>query len=390
MKAQIKKFYSEYLSKYVQFIFNIFKKGPSRFVSAKSIPVSENYDGLSITETYNIDNVSFKPPFCLKELSQEKYLENFPNRESLEKNGPTDKEVGIISASKVTVVFPGYFPLWEGKIFEEATASLRFSRLTNIYDMIAFLKYELKLMFSKKVPIKKEAIYILGAFPQNYYHWLIQMLPKLRLIENNDELNKLDIVLPQKVKGFVKESLEIVGYSDKVIFLDDGVYEFDKLHMFTRVHSGGIIYPETIEWIKNKFIKQENSPKKRRIYISRQDTKLRRITNEPDIQPILDEYGFETFLLSNYSIKDKVKIFQEAEMVIGPCGSGFTHQVFANENTVVIEIFSDDQVFSYDYLMAMAMKQHYGFLIGSPDGEEMYVEPQKVKEIIELGLSYLN
>lgn len=387
IKTQVNKIYKTYLSNYIKQLFYLLKKGPARFVDASSIPVSQNYQGISHKDIYSFDNVVIKPPFCLQESFQEKYKQEFPNRESLESQKINSHEVGIVSAKNVSVVIPGYFPIFEGKIWKEVTASIRYTNIPTMYDLVDWLKFESKITFTKKKKIEKEAIYFLGSYPGNYFHWLIQMLPKMNIFENDPHLNSLPIILHQNAKEFVKESLEIAGCLDRVIFLEEGVYEFEQLHICTRIHSSFITYPSTIEWIKRNFVTGEKSNKKRRIYISRKDAKIRYITNEEELKPILEKYGFEILTLTDYSIKEKVEIFQEAEIIIGSAGSGFTHQVFANENTVVIEIFSDDHIWYHDYILAVVMNQKYGYLITSKDGQGLYVQPEKMKEIIELGLS---
>jgi capsular polysaccharide biosynthesis protein len=299
--------------------------------------------------------------------------------------------VGTVCLKDVSIDLFTFFHVWKGKAIWEISNHQRAAGLRNLEDLYVMLKLE-SVFLSKKTRIEQESIFILGSFPNNYFHWLIQMLPRISIVENNPLLKDLPIVLPKDMKKYVKESLEIIGYLDKVIFLDIGVYQFDKLHVCTPlwIEHPDITYSQTIEWLRRNFIKQESYSQKRRIYISRKDVTERNITNESDLEPILNEYGFEIITLSNYSVAEQVQLFQEAEMIIGVHGAGLSNLVFATPGCVVIEVFIEKaSKRPYSHISQM-IGLKYGFLIGSKDGNGVYVEAEKFQQIIEQGFSYLN
>lgn len=78
---------------------------------------------------------------------------------------------------------------------------------------------------------------------------------------------------------------------------------------------------------------------KRRLYISRNDAKLRRVINEENIEPLLKRYGFEIVVLKGKPIAEQVRLFQEADAVLAPHGAGLTHIVWSKPGTKVIEFF---------------------------------------------------
>jgi len=75
-----------------------------------------------------------------------------------------------------------------------------------------------------------------------------------------------------------------------------------------------------------------------RIYISREDATVRRVTNEEAVMDLLAEYGFERYRLAELSYAEQVTLFSDAEAIVSPHGSGLLNQIYADD-AVVIELF---------------------------------------------------
>jgi hypothetical protein len=78
---------------------------------------------------------------------------------------------------------------------------------------------------------------------------------------------------------------------------------------------------------------------KRRIYISRNDAKARRVANEEDLAPVLADLGFEVHILKGMPLAEQVRLFQEAEIVTGPHGAGLTNIAWCRPGTKIVEFF---------------------------------------------------
>jgi hypothetical protein len=79
-------------------------------------------------------------------------------------------------------------------------------------------------------------------------------------------------------------------------------------------------------------------PGKRRLLVSRRDASSRRVSNEPELQALLEPAGFETVVLGELSFREQVAAFAEAEMVIAPHGAALANLLFAAPGTVVVEL----------------------------------------------------
>jgi len=77
----------------------------------------------------------------------------------------------------------------------------------------------------------------------------------------------------------------------------------------------------------------------KRIYISRNDARLRRVRNEDRIVSMLEERGFQRVTLKGLPMARQVQFFRQAEAIIGPHGAGLAHTAWCKPGTKVIEFF---------------------------------------------------
>jgi hypothetical protein len=85
----------------------------------------------------------------------------------------------------------------------------------------------------------------------------------------------------------------------------------------------------------------EGERRRRRIYISRNDARLRRVLNEKRLLPMLEALGFERAVLGDLPIARQVALFRQAEIVVAPHGAGLAHIAWCKPGTKVIEFFPD-------------------------------------------------
>jgi len=108
---------------------------------------------------------------------------------------------------------------------------------------------------------------------------------------------------------------------------------------------------QVYSFIRNTLLKTltaEPEVPKRLIYITRNNNKVssdvcvttRCILNEESIIPGLCERGFEILDLKDFSLLDKIQIFQEAKMIITIYGGAMTMGLFANSKSKCVEIYN--------------------------------------------------
>jgi hypothetical protein len=211
--------------------------------------------------------------------------------------------------------------------------------------------------------------------PINYYHWMLDILPRLSLIEQFTEFENIPLILHKELTKFQKETLQLAGVSaERIVCLDNGYYQFDKLYYPSYLGMISSTTKHTASWYRTNFLKKfssQESSTKDFVYISRGDANIRRVLNEEEIKEFLKSIGFEIITPGQVSLQEQIKTFINAKVIVSPHGAGLTNMVFAPPNTTVIEMFpeSKNQVDGSYWTLADSCGHNYAFLTGSIPGQ---------------------
>jgi len=131
---------------------------------------------------------------------------------------PTTGEAGVITAREVDVSFPIGMHRCGGQVFVQA--------LLADY-VLANPKYVIdleRLPLRRKRRVVSEAVLLTLPWHHNFYHWMVEILPRLSLCDSLPELQGLPLLVARSSPRFVRESLALTGYLHRALFLDDGAY----------------------------------------------------------------------------------------------------------------------------------------------------------------------
>jgi hypothetical protein len=171
----------------------------------------------------------------------------------------------------------------------------------------------------------------------NYYHWLVEHLPKLRAIEFYSEHTGQtpDIIVQNNPPDYIRESLDLMGVSEERII------EWNKPAM--RIDTCVVpSYPEpspsNLHWLRDNLaevVPEKRSGFSKKLYISRSHAPKRKISNESATMDVLDKYKIERVYPERYSLLEQILMFKQSDLIIGPHGAGLTNMVWANDTTVI-------------------------------------------------------
>jgi capsular polysaccharide biosynthesis protein len=102
-------------------------------------------------------------------------------------------------------------------------------------------------------------------------------------------------------------------------------------------HNDGVITPGLAPWTRMlKNILNIKSKTKRRIFISRDDARSRKVLNTEKLLMALK--GWETIILEGMSMREQVRYFSEASHIVTTHGAGLVNLLWCDPGTKVIEI----------------------------------------------------
>ena len=171
----------------------------------------------------------------------------------------------------------------------------------------------------------------------NPYHFLFYMVPNFISLDQSREIiyyypNKKNdkisegflALLPANYTRHLEKDPGIDYIPFQNIFPTFQDFTLPILYKFVRQLYIGSVAPQQI--------------KERRIYIQRKAPFGRTFSNDAELQPLLERFGYETIILENLSVKEQVRIVSEAEYIIGGHGAGLSFLVFCHPGTKLIEI----------------------------------------------------
>ncbi len=196
-----------------------------------------------------------------------------------------------------------------------------------------------------------EAIYVGFFAPDNWYHWLLETLPRIwltrRLPKRFEEAPLLIHEATLSVPTMV-ESLKVLEIDRPVVPISSGeMISVETMGwidgMFTMRHharySDGTInlrstfHPEMVNF-RNHLLeimrKRRTNNWPRRIFLDRAG-KPRRY-NRDDVAQLLGEHGFVAVDVGELSFSDQVSLFAGAEAIVGPTGAAWSGILFCESN----------------------------------------------------------
>lgn len=235
----------------------------------------------------------------------------------------------------------------------------------------------------------KRAVSLTCVWASNYFHWFLEILPKLEGIIKflETEPSQLTILVEHNVPAFVIQSLLRLGFqmSDICPIERPFYYKVDELLIPTNRRDNGFTAPGAVRWVREMLREpRPNLPPEwfDRLYISREGAQTRRVVNERDFFQMLIRYGFNTVRPERFDLKDQIKMFSMATHVISAHGAGLTNAIFA-DNPTLIELGTPAYTNPCYYLLAEGMGWDYHYLECQNVGEEdLYVNKDTLSTLL--------
>ena len=206
----------------------------------------------------------------------------------------------------------------------------------------------------------KEAASITLEHNANYCHFLMEGLPRLRILEQCGIGRNVPVYANAK-KPYQRDLLPWFGVPKERLISPAEHPLLQAQRLWVPTYSGyqGKFSQVAIDYLRAVVLPklQEEKPLRppeRKLYISRRDSTSRRILNEAEIEARLRGHGFECLCLGEMPVAEQLRAFAEARVVVAAHGAALTNIVFTPPESAMIEIFPDD--FYFDCYQELAKK----------------------------------
>lgn len=231
---------------------------------------------------------------------------------------------------------------------------------STIFQKEYFLKLNqnhlvLKSKFQQKQLIDREVISLSNALEDNYFHWIMESISRILLIENRIDLSRLLIVLNQSQLPFKEESLRflfdvlpenIIHKKSKEAFVCSASVIPSFPHTRNaQTYMTDITSPSIIKLLNKRFIEKlvnSNANQPTHFFLSRKRSDSRRVLNEDYLIKMITSVELKIVEAENLSFPEQARLFFNAKLVISTHGAGLTNIVFCKSATIV-ELFPEDR-----------------------------------------------
>jgi capsular polysaccharide biosynthesis protein len=242
--------------------------------------------------------------------------------------------------------------------------------------------------FSKKVnaPTNKRYVLLHDFWSiGNYYHWIVDTLPRLKIVLEELKRENYSLILPEKRPKFIDAILKYYEIAHVTSIKENEYLAVHELLVPYYLAGPGHIHPESVREIKRHFLSKINSTvKKERIYVSRSRQKARRVINEAEVAALLTDYGFETVYWEDHSFEEQVQISQNAKFMVSSHGANLTNLMFMKEGSSVLEIIKEvNPNFCYWALASVTGVNYFYQLTKMPQADHLLVDIDLLKRNME-------
>jgi len=213
---------------------------------------------------------------------------------------------------------------------------------------------KLALARNQQIEHLGKGIFLGGNGSSNYYHWMVEILPKLSYLNKLNRLGYEDFpLLVSEDVNHIKTFLETLKYiaPDRPLKLlkKDKVYSVGRLAYINVPNNlpfnlknnnkmriaDFLTRPASINFLRNRLgTSVDLSPPadiRHRIFFARRND--RRSYNQREIFEIFRQRGFQKVFMEELRLKEQISLIYNAEAVAGPTGAEWTNLIFCREGT---------------------------------------------------------
>ena len=214
----------------------------------------------------------------------------------------------------------------------------------------------------------------------NYYHWFLDGLT--RLVHLSAFPPDCRILVPDGLPAFASESLELLGLSDRLETATTQDIIAEDYWFAGPLMMSGCPDPIGVPWLRRRLARPAERPT-RRIFVKR-SASTRCIENDEELNSLFSDLGWEVVDPARRSLRDQIRLFGEAEMVVGAHGAALTNILWMGEGGKVLELMPSKRRNGCYAGISLAAGLHHEVLVQPSNREgNMQVSLRPVMEVLK-------
>lgn len=233
------------------------------------------------------------------------------------------------------------------------------------------------------------------------YHWFVYMVGALNKVDLSSKIDVCfdaeDFTAYQKETfELLKDIINVVPYTENSTFIPHNK-PTDITNNSGRFH----VDPKSYSFLRELFLSRVggfDTTGYENIYICRskaylcegnRNGKKRHILNEDELVESLEKEGFKAIHFEDYTVSEKVQIFNNAKCVVAPQSGGLVFSLFASSTTEIIEIYPPnphqylDQYIDICRALRIPFKR-FTDVVKMDRYDNMTVQPEKLINFIKI------
>ncbi len=235
----------------------------------------------------------------------------------------------------------------------------------------------------ESVIINGRSLCLTGPWSDNYFHWVLQYLPILRIAGECIRIDEIDNVLVKgPIKPFQCDSLSLLGIPpQKIIGISPGKSYWAEELVLTTIPCANRTYtPWAIDFLRQ--LRDSHTTPSSPIFFDRPFPSSRKIVNAKEVYSVLENYGVQCIDCGSYSFSDQVRFASSANLLLGIHGASLANAVFSAPGTTLLELAPRNYSPPYFSGLANICQLNYARVMGSEPGPLSTWVPIKRADII--------
>ena len=243
-------------------------------------------------------------------------------------------------------------------------------KILNIDEEPFFDFSQKKYYFTEEISIRN-AVFIGSHW--NFGHWIFNHLARIFFMDEDTWKTSKLIISASLNDNYADTLLEIGVPTENIIrvkssqILNVGDLLIPQMPWMS---SKSVLFAprDLFPWLRKKFNVNDNTNynNNKKIFITRANTKHRRVSNEKELFDIAQKAGFILIDIGSLSIKEQLFLGRETSHIISPIGANSSFFLFAQDNAKMLELSSPGSRMNVMGAFAQASSIKYKQIIGKP------------------------